>query len=78
VERNPVVWTNGDIGICSSRPASVGNVRDASLKTLFVRAQIQKRREDYLLARKATSGRYFRTCPARRYYNAKHNIHLNY
>ena len=24
--RNPVVWTNGDMGFCSSRPAKIGNV----------------------------------------------------
>ena len=78
VERNPVVWTNGDIGLCSSRPAEIGNVRDTSLKILFHKAQILKRREDRRLAACDGDGQYFRTCPARRYYHAKHGIDCNY
>jgi len=78
VERNPVVWTNGDIGFCSSRPAHVGNVREASLESLFLKAHLLKRKEDRRLARSNGDGRYFRTCPARQYYNAQHKIHCNY
>jgi MoaA/NifB/PqqE/SkfB family radical SAM enzyme len=78
VERNPVVWTNGDVGLCSSRPAKVGNVREMPLEKLFHKAQILKRREDHRAARFDGDSQYFRTCPARRYYHAQHGIHCNY
>lgn len=74
VERNPVVWTNGDVGLCSSRPAHIGNVRDTPLEKLFRKAQLVKRREDRRVGPSDGDGRYFRMCPARRYYNAKHGI----
>ncbi len=77
VERNPVVWTNGDIGFCSSRPARIGNVRDASLKSLFIKARKAKRREDRRVAC-SESGRYFRTCPARQYFESKHQVPCDY
>jgi MoaA/NifB/PqqE/SkfB family radical SAM enzyme len=78
VERNPVVWTNGDVGLCSSRPATIGNVRDASLESLFLKARRAKRREDRRLGACSDAGRYFRTCPARRYYEMKHQIPCDY
>lgn len=78
VERNPVVWTNGNIGLCSSRPAHVGNVRQASLKNLFHKAQIRKRKEDRHLSPPNGEGRYFRTCPARQYYEMQHGIRCDY
>lgn len=78
VERNPVVWTNGDIGLCSSRPARIGNVRDTALEKLFYKAQIIKRREDRSLAPSHGDERYFRSCPARQYYQAKHGIPCDY
>jgi MoaA/NifB/PqqE/SkfB family radical SAM enzyme len=78
VERNPVVWTNGDMGFCSSRPATIGNVRDASLEALFLKARRAKRREDRRLGACSDSGRYFRTCPARRYYEMKHQMPCDY
>lgn len=78
VERNPTVWTNGDIGLCSSRPAHVGNVRHASLKSLFHRALMQKRKEDRHLTPSSGEGRYFRTCPARQYYQMQHGIPCDY
>jgi len=78
VERNPVVWTNGDVGFCSSRPARIGNVRDASLEALFIRARKAKARVDRRIAAHATDGRYFRTCPARQYFEAEHKIPCEY
>lgn len=78
VERNPVVWTNGDMGFCSSRPAAIGNVRDASLESLFLKARRAKRREDRRFGACSDAGRYFRTCPARRYYEMKHQMPCDY
>jgi MoaA/NifB/PqqE/SkfB family radical SAM enzyme len=78
VERNPVVWTNGDVGFCSSRPAGIGNVRDTSLESLFIRARRAKRREDRRIAACSNPGRYFRTCPARQYFEAKHRLTCDY
>lgn len=78
VEKNPVVWTNGDVGFCSSRPARVGNVRNASLESLFLRARRAKRAEDRRVAACSSPGRYFRTCPARRYFEAKHQLPCDY
>ncbi len=78
VERNPVVWTNGDMGFCSSRPAKIGNVRNASLESLFIRARRAKRAEDRRTARCSREGRYFRTCPARRYFEMKHQLPCDY
>lgn len=78
VERNPVVWTNGDIGLCSSRPATIGNIRDATLESLFLRACRAKRRQDRRLGACPDAGRYFRTCPARQYYESKHQIPCDY
>jgi MoaA/NifB/PqqE/SkfB family radical SAM enzyme len=78
VERNPVVWTNGDIGFCSSRAALVGNVRDVPLKDLFHRASMLKAEEDRAAARNAKASRYFRTCPARQLYESKNNIPCDY
>ncbi len=74
VEHNPAVWTNGDIALCSSRPAHVGNVRQASLESLFRKAQMRKRQEDRCLSQSDGEGRHFRTCPARQYYQMRHGI----
>ena len=78
VERNPVVWTNGEVGFCSSRGACVGNVRDAPLNVLFLKAKRLKRKEDCLIAKHKRTSRYFRTCPARQYYEIKNRIPCNY
>jgi MoaA/NifB/PqqE/SkfB family radical SAM enzyme len=78
VERNPVVWTNGDVSFCSSRPAGIGNVRDASLESLFIKARRAKRKEDRRIAACSNPGRYFRTCPARQYFEAKHRLPCDY
>ena len=78
VEKNPVVWTNGRIAFCSSRPATIGNVRDVPLKKLFVRAKKLKRKQDRLIAKDAKNSKYFRTCPARQYYQAMHDLPCDY
>jgi MoaA/NifB/PqqE/SkfB family radical SAM enzyme len=78
VERNPVVWTNGDVGLCSSRPAAVGNVRDASLESLFLKARRIKRKEDRRVGAHSSFGRYFRTCPARQYFEKRHQLPCDY
>ena len=78
VERNPVVWTNGDIGFCSSRPAKIGNVREASLESLFLKAYRAKRQEDRRVAARLDRGRYFRTCPARQHFEMKHQLPCDY
>jgi MoaA/NifB/PqqE/SkfB family radical SAM enzyme len=77
VEKNPVVWTNGDVGFCASRPARIGNVREAALESLFLKACRAKRTEDRSLASRA-NGRYFRTCPARQYFEMKHHLPCDY
>jgi len=78
VERNPVVWTNGDIAFCSSRGGPVGNVRDEPLARLFAKAKRLKHREDARLTRGAPTSRYFHTCPSRRYYEVKYGLVCNY
>lgn len=78
VERNPVVWTNGDMGLCSSRPAQIGNVREASLESLFRKARRAKLREDRRVAACLDRGRYFRTCPARQHFEMKHQLPCDY
>jgi MoaA/NifB/PqqE/SkfB family radical SAM enzyme len=78
VEKNPVVWTNGDIAFCSSRGARVGNVRDVPLDKLFLKAKKLKRKEDRLIAKHQSSSKYFRTCPARQYFEQKHGIPCDY
>jgi len=79
VERNPVVWTNGDVAFCSSRGGGrVGNVRDAPLRELFARARRLKRREDRRLAGRCRQGRYFHTCTSRRYHEARHGLPCEY
>lgn len=78
VERNPVVWTNGEVGFCSSRGACVGNVRDVPLNALFLKAKRLKRKEDCSIAKHKRTSRYFRTCPARQYYEIKNKIPCNY
>ena len=78
VERNPVVWTNGDIAFCSSRQACIGNVRDVPLDKLFLKAKRLKRKEDRLIAKHQSSSKYFRTCPARQCFEQKHGIPCDY
>jgi MoaA/NifB/PqqE/SkfB family radical SAM enzyme len=78
VERNPVVWTNGDVAFCSSRGASVGNVRDAPLKKLFARAKRLKRKADRQIARQGRESRYFHTCPSRQHYEIQYGLPCNY
>ena len=78
VERNPVVWTNGEVALCSSRGACIGNVRDAPLDALFLKAKRLKRKEDRLIAKHKRTSKYFRTCPARQYFEEKYGIPCNY
>ncbi len=78
VEKNPVVWTNGDIGFCSCRPANVGNVRYASLRRLYRQAKRLKRKEDRSLTEDAQDSRFFRRCRARKLYEAKHRLPCDY
>ena len=78
VERNPAVWTNGDVGICSTREANVGNVRDKPLDVLFARAQKVKRKEDCHVAAEVREGKYFPSCPSRRYHLAKYGLTCMY
>lgn len=78
VERNPAVWTNGDIGFCSSRPANIGNVRETPLKKLFEMAQKEKQKQDASIVTGGLGGKCFRSCTTRRYYETKHGIKCNY
>lgn len=78
VERNPVVWTNGDIGFCSSRGAQVGNVRNTSLKELFAKATALKARQDKDIGRNGKTSHYFRTCPSRQLHELKYGIPCDY
>ncbi len=78
VEKNPVVWTSGEIGFCSCRPAKVGNVRYASLRRLYRRAKRLKRREDRSLPETAEAGRFFRRCWARKLYETRHRLPCDY
>ncbi len=78
VERNPAVWTNGDIGFCSSRPANIGNVRETPLKKLFTKAQKEKQEQDASIVIDGLGGKCFRSCATRRYYETKHGIKCDY
>jgi MoaA/NifB/PqqE/SkfB family radical SAM enzyme len=78
VEKNLVVWTNGDLGFCSCRPAGVGNVRDGSLKRLYRQARKLKRKEDLSLGEDMKGGRFFRRCRARKLYEARHDLPCDY
>lgn len=78
VERNPVVWTDGRIGFCSSRAADVGNVRDEPLKGLFLKARRMKHKEDRMIKKRAAEGRYFRTCPSRQLCEIRHGLPCDY
>lgn len=74
VEHNPVVWTDGRIGFCSSRPCDIGNVRNQSLKSLFLKAQILKRKEDRAIEQQAQNSCCFRTCHSRQQCQCQHNL----
>jgi MoaA/NifB/PqqE/SkfB family radical SAM enzyme len=78
VERNPAVWTNGEIGFCSGRPANIGNVRKTPLKKLFARAQKEKQKQDASITPAGLNGNCFRSCATKRYYEAKHGISCDY
>ena len=78
IERNPVVWTNGEIGFCCCRKAHIGNVRNVPLKLLFSKAVQLKRREDRLIAKRKVVSKFFRSCRGRQYYELKHGIPCNY
>jgi MoaA/NifB/PqqE/SkfB family radical SAM enzyme len=78
VERNPAVWTNGDIAICSSRPANVGNVRTTSLKKLFALAQKEKQKRDAAIPAETIACECFRKCETKRFYETKHGIKCDY
>ena len=78
VEQNPVVWTDGSIGLCSSRQSDIGNVRSVPLKVLFLKAKKLKQKEDRIIERHAKSSLYFRTCHSRQYCQLKHNLPCDY
>jgi len=78
IERNPVVWTNGEIGFCCCREAHIGNVRNVPLNLLFSKAVQLKRREDRLIAKRKVVSKFFRSCRGRQYYELKHEIPCNY
>jgi MoaA/NifB/PqqE/SkfB family radical SAM enzyme len=78
VEQNPVVWTDGSIGLCSSRQADIGNVRDESLRVLFLKAKKLKQNEDRIIAQQGKNSLYFRTCPSRQCCQIKHNLPCDY
>ncbi len=78
VERNPVVWTNGDVRFCASHDACVGNVRTEPLHLLYSKIKRLRRREKRLIARRKVNSHFFRTCTARQYYQLKHGIPCNY
>lgn len=78
VEKNPVIWTDGCIGLCSSRSADIGNVRDEPLKTLYLKAKQFKKKEDRCISRQAQEGRFFRTCPSRQLCELNNNLPCDY
>lgn len=78
VEKNPAVWTNGDLALCSCRSAAVGNVREGSLQRLYRRARKLRRMETRRLAKDGIESSYFRRCNARRYYEDRHGLPCDY
>jgi len=78
VEKNAVVWTNGEVCFCSCRPASVGNVRERSLKGLYRQARKLKEREDNCLEESDIHSRFFHRCRARQFYEAHHGLPCEY
>ena len=79
VEKNPVVWTNGEVAFCASRGGGqVGNVRDATLRHLFARAIKLKRKQDRRVERRDKKSRFFHTCSSRQYYEARHGLSCEY
>jgi len=78
VEKNPVVWTDGRIGLCSSRNADIGNVRDEPLKSLFLKAKRFKQKEDRVIKKKAREACYFRTCPSRQLCELENDLPCDY
>jgi len=78
VEKNPVVSDDGEIGFCSARTASIGNVRDRPLKVLFSRAKRLKCKQDRSIPKRKLKSRYFRTCTARQFYHTKLKIPIEY
>ena len=78
VEKNPVVWTDGRIGFCSSRAANIGNVRDEPLNRLFLKAKRYKRKEDRTVPSQAGCSRYFRTCPSRQLSELENHLPCDY
>ena len=78
VEKNPAVWTNGDLALCSCRSARVGNVREGSLQRLYRKARKLRRLETRRLAKDSSQGDYFRRCNARKLYEERHNLPCDY
>jgi len=78
VEKNPVVSADGEIGFCSGRTASVGNVRDLPLKELFSRARKLKCKQDRLIPKRRLKSQYFRTCTARQFHHTRLKIPIKY
>jgi len=78
VENNPVVWTDGSIGLCSSRPADIGNVRDEPLAELFRKAKAFKMEQDSIIEEHAKKSRFFHTCHSRQYCQWKNHLPCNY
>jgi MoaA/NifB/PqqE/SkfB family radical SAM enzyme len=78
VEKNPVVSDDGEMGFCSARTASIGNVRDLPLKVLFSRARRLKCKQDRLIPKRKLKSRYFRTCTARQFHHTRLKIPIEY
>jgi len=76
VQANPVVWTNGDVALCACRAAGVGNVRQTRLRELWAKAMDV--REGVMDRLPLPQTRYFRTCPARRSYEALYGLPCDY
>ena len=75
VEKNPVVWTNGEVAFCASRGGGqVGNVRNAALRQLFARARKLKRKQDRRVVQRDRKSKFFHTCSSRQYYEVRHGL----
>jgi MoaA/NifB/PqqE/SkfB family radical SAM enzyme len=65
LEKNPVVDARGDMRVCYSRKSDAGNIRDASLQELFMRAQEERRRQAVHPLKGLIDGKCFKTCSGR-------------
>jgi len=78
VENSPVVFVNGEVGFCAKRHSQIGNIRSAPLNLLFSKAQKLCSRDLCFIIQRRANSRYFRTCTARRYYEARYGLPCNY